>query len=111
MTFSNNIQGSDERTVDRVHTIIKDLVRKGEIKKERIDESYDRIMKLKSRLAQEDQTIFYQHALEESNRKLEEARREIQFIKEKAEVNAVEPVDKKEVQEAPPKKKKRKDKS
>jgi len=111
MTFSNNIQGSDERTVDRVHTIIKDLVRKGEIKKERIDESYDRIMKLKSRLAQEDQTIFYQHALEESNRKLEEARREIQFIKEKAAVNAVEPVDKKEVQEAPPKKKKPKDKS
>ena len=111
MTFSNNIQGSDERTVDRVHTIIKDLVRKGEIKKERIDESYDRIMKLKSRLAQEDQTIFYQHALEESNRKLEEARREIQFIKEKAAVNAVEPVDKKEVQEAPPKTKKPKDKS
>jgi beta-N-acetylhexosaminidase len=99
--------------VDKVHTIIKELVRKGEIKKERIDESYNRIMKLKSRLAQGDQTIFYQHALEESNRELEEVRREIQFIKEKAAVNAVEQVDKKEVQEATPKKKKkkRKDKS
>ena len=50
MTFSNNIQGSDERTVDKVHSIIKEFVKKGVIKKERIDESFTRIMKLKASL-------------------------------------------------------------
>lgn len=50
MCFSNNIQGSDVRTVDRVHTIIKQMVASGEIKAERIDESYQRILKLKSQL-------------------------------------------------------------
>jgi beta-N-acetylhexosaminidase len=50
MTFSNNIQGSDVRTVDRVHEIIRKMVESGEIKKERIDESFKRIMKLKARL-------------------------------------------------------------
>ena len=33
MTFSNNIQGSDERTVDKVHSIIKEFVKMGVIKK------------------------------------------------------------------------------
>jgi len=50
MCFSNNIPGSAERTVDRVHQIIKKMVKTGEIKKERIDESYKRIMALKSQL-------------------------------------------------------------
>lgn len=50
MTFSNNIQGSDVRTVDRVHEIIRKMVEDGVIKKDRIDESFKRIMKLKSRL-------------------------------------------------------------
>src|SRR6188768_1843740 len=40
MTFSNNISGSDERTVDKVHQIIKDFVKKGDISTERIDQSY-----------------------------------------------------------------------
>ena len=74
MTFSNNIQGSDERTVDKVHSIIKDFVKKGVIKKERIDESFARIMKLKRRLERANQTIYYQQALEKSNRELEAAR-------------------------------------
>ena len=47
MTFSNNISGSDERTVDKVHSIIRGMVKKGVISEARIDESFDRIMKLK----------------------------------------------------------------
>ncbi|UII34049.1 glycoside hydrolase family 3 protein [Fulvivirga ulvae] len=50
LMFSNNIQGSENRTVDAVHRIIKSLVEKGEITEERIDQSYDRIVKLKSKL-------------------------------------------------------------
>lgn len=50
MTFSNNISGSDLRTVDKVHKIIREMVARGEIKASRIDESYRRIMTLKERL-------------------------------------------------------------
>lgn len=49
MTFSNNIHQSEERTVDRVHRIIKDHVHAGKISRERIDESYRRIMALKKK--------------------------------------------------------------
>jgi len=51
MCFSNNILGVENRTVDRVHDIIKNFVASGEIKKARIDESYKRIMKLKKRIS------------------------------------------------------------
>lgn len=47
LCFSNNIQGSEERTVDKVYTVIRGFVEKGQISKERIDESFRRIMKLK----------------------------------------------------------------
>jgi len=78
MTFSNNIQGSDERTVDKVHSIIKEFVKNGVIKRERIDESFARIMKLKRRLQQQgNDNIYYQQALEKSNRELEAARAEL----------------------------------
>ena len=50
MCFSNNIQGSEERTVDKVHSIIKSMVAIGQITQERIDESYRRILKLKEKL-------------------------------------------------------------
>ena len=50
MCFSNNIPGSEERTVDRVHRIIKKMVETGEIKKERIDDSYNRIIAMKKKL-------------------------------------------------------------
>jgi len=50
MTFSNNINGSEQRTVDKVHFIIRNLVDRGEISKTRIDESFKRIMRLKARL-------------------------------------------------------------
>jgi beta-N-acetylhexosaminidase len=50
MCFSNNIAGIDQRTVDKVHAIIKGFVSSGQISSTRIDESFKRIMKLKSRL-------------------------------------------------------------
>ncbi len=48
MCFSNNITGTDERTVDKVHSIIKKYVASGEIKPERIEESFQRILQLKA---------------------------------------------------------------
>jgi len=50
LTFSNNIQGSQERAADKVHQIIRKFVENGTISKERIDQSFTRIMKLKRRL-------------------------------------------------------------
>jgi beta-N-acetylhexosaminidase len=77
MTFSNNIQGSEERTVDKVHSIIRRMVLNGEIDKGRIDESFKRILALKARLAEPDLKAAYQQQLDKSNLALEEARREI----------------------------------
>ncbi len=71
MTFSNNIQGSDVRTVDRVHVIIKKMVQDGVIKKERIDESFKRIMKLKARLQN---PIDYQQKFERLEQEIERTR-------------------------------------
>lgn len=51
LCFSNNITGSEERTVTKVHTIIRGMVESGKISRERIDQSFRRIMKLKSRLS------------------------------------------------------------
>ncbi|CAN5185759.1 glycoside hydrolase family 3 protein [soil metagenome] len=50
LCFSNNIQGSEERTITKVHAIIKSLVERGLIKSERIDEAFARILALKSRI-------------------------------------------------------------
>ena len=47
LCFSNNISGSEERTVDKVHGIIRSLVESGQIRRERIDEAHRRIMRLK----------------------------------------------------------------
>ena len=48
LCFSNNIQGSEERTVDKVHAIIRNLVETGRISLQRIEESYRRITRLKT---------------------------------------------------------------
>jgi beta-N-acetylhexosaminidase len=55
LCFSNNIPGSEQRTVDQVYQIIRTAVDKGEIPMARINQSYQRIMKLKSRLDQKNQ--------------------------------------------------------
>jgi beta-N-acetylhexosaminidase len=51
LTFSNNISGSQDRTVDKVHSIIRSYVENGIIPRERIEESFRRIMELKRRLS------------------------------------------------------------
>ncbi|HMJ69571.1 MAG TPA: glycoside hydrolase family 3 N-terminal domain-containing protein [Cyclobacteriaceae bacterium] len=50
LCFSNNIQNTEQRNVDIVHGIIRKMVLNGEIKPERIDQSFRRVMKLKSKL-------------------------------------------------------------
>lgn len=62
LTFSNNISGSQERTVDRVHSIIRKFVEDGTIPEERIDESFRRIMVLKKKLSTS-QTDYYRKEL------------------------------------------------
>ncbi|HNP96767.1 MAG TPA: glycoside hydrolase family 3 protein, partial [Cyclobacteriaceae bacterium] len=69
LTFSNNIEGSEARTVERVHTIIKGFVKDGTIPKERIDESYKRIMKLKARLGQSE-AEYYKNELLKSEQQV-----------------------------------------
>lgn len=95
MTFSNNISGSDERTVDKVHSIIRNMVSKGIITEQRIDESFDRIMKLKKELVAEDRTAELKREVEALKHSLEnavEAVREVnQSLELPAEKEPVEP--------------------
>lgn len=90
MTFSNNIQGSEERTVDRVHSIIKGLVANGQISAARIDESYQRIKSLKEKLtplsdliACEAKVMQKDDELNISRQALQDALKENQVLKEK----------------------------
>ena len=92
MTFSNNISGSAERTVDKVHGIIKELVESGQIKRERIDESYARIMKVKNQLMNKDQMSAYKKQLEQleiqataSAKEIDKLNAELNSIKEENE--------------------------
>ena len=48
--YSNNISASKDRRFDYLHSLIKKLVLDGEIKQARIDQSYNRIMKLKKEM-------------------------------------------------------------
>lgn len=73
MTFSNNISGSDERTVDKVHSIIRGMVKKGIITDARIDESFDRIMRLKKDLVNDDRIAELKRELQTLRTSLEEA--------------------------------------
>jgi beta-N-acetylhexosaminidase len=63
MTFSNNITGSEVRTVDKVHQIVKDLVTRGQIPASRIDESYRRIIKLKQQRTVPDDELHRQELI------------------------------------------------
>jgi beta-N-acetylhexosaminidase len=70
MTFSNNISGSDSRTVDVVHGIIRRMVENGTIRRERIDESFRRIMRLKKKMFANDQLNIYKRELEKTQKEL-----------------------------------------
>ncbi len=78
LTFSNNIQSSQERTVDKVHDIIRKLVEDGTISKERVDQSFRRITILKQRLSTSTEEYYrkeYIRAKNEATRMEELARR------------------------------------
>jgi beta-N-acetylhexosaminidase len=47
LCFANNVPGSQKQKVERIFAVIKTAVAKGEISSDRINESYQRIMKLK----------------------------------------------------------------
>lgn len=49
LMFSNNIRGVKEYTPESIHSLIKELVIKGKISPERIDESFRRIMLMKQK--------------------------------------------------------------
>lgn len=85
LTFSNNIQGSQEYTIDKVHGIIRKLVENGTISKERIDQSFRRITELKAKMSGSSVEFFRRElvkaqALAEKNE--EEARRNEGIAKE-----------------------------
>ncbi|PGH38427.1 MAG: b-N-acetylglucosaminidase [Candidatus Nephrothrix sp. EaCA] len=50
LCFSNNISGSKTRTADSVHALIKTMVLNGEVPRERIEESFKRVVALKKKL-------------------------------------------------------------
>lgn len=81
MTFSNNISGSDERTVAKVHSIVRGFVESGEITEERIDESFRRVMALKRRLVAEDGVAEIEAALQRAQQALHEVNAAIERIR------------------------------
>ncbi len=87
MTFSNNISGSDERTVDRVHSIIRGMVEKGIIPMSRIDESFDRIMKVKRQLAAGDRVAELTRELESLKVSLETALESVREVNQALDKN------------------------
>ncbi len=50
LCFANNVPGSQKQKVERIFSVIKEAVTKGEITAQRIDESYHRILKLKTEI-------------------------------------------------------------
>jgi len=85
MCFSNNIQGSDVRTVDKVHEIIKQMVARGEITTKRIDESYKRIIQLKNKLNRTD-TESYQEEIARLQNEVGVLNSKLKSLEEKPEV-------------------------
>jgi len=78
LTFSNNIQGSQEHTVDKVHEIIVKFVKEGVIPESRIDQSYKRILALKKKITDSkidyyrDQLNKVEHALKKAQERAEQ---------------------------------------
>ena len=50
LMFANNVPKTDKRSADEIHSMIMQLVRDGDIAEERINMSYERILKMKSDL-------------------------------------------------------------
>lgn len=76
LCFANNVPEPDRVTVPQVHGIIKKLVLKGDISKERIDQSYKRVMTLKKRL-NKTETDYYKALVEAERDQSAELRRKL----------------------------------
>lgn len=113
LTFSNNISGSQERTVDKVHEIIKKFVMDGTISKERIDQSFERIMNLKQQL-NGGRAEYYRQALAEAELEIfmqeEQSKRMAELVQKRYE-EAVKMAEKarQDAEKADKKKKRKKD--
>lgn len=105
LCFTNNIQGSQERTVDKVHGIIRKFVQDGTLPASRIDESFRRIMTLKQRLGGNAEA-YYKSELVRLQEQLAEKERLLQLFQEKAKETEKEAI--KEVEEKKSKRKKKK---
>lgn len=108
MTFSNNISGSEERTVDKVHGIIKKLVQQGVISEKRIDESYKRIMSLKNSFTYD--KAYYQAAVRKSEYQMQMNLLKAQESARKAQQMVTE-IKKEQVPQSEPDKSKKKKRS
>jgi hypothetical protein len=62
------------------------MVESGEISRQRIDESYRRIMNFKKRLTLDDRAAFYQQQAEKSNQALVNTKTELKSAEEKIKV-------------------------
>ena len=94
MTFSNNISGSDQRTVDKVHSIIRRMVQEGVISEARIDESFDRIMTLKGQLTEEDHIAALKKELSGLRAALENAIEAVREVNQTLELEKAAPEEK-----------------
>lgn len=81
MTFSNNLPDRESRIVDIAHDLIRKMVASGEIKTERIDESYRRIVALKKKLAAGNDAAALKMRLAEQDVVLERYRSETEALK------------------------------
>jgi beta-N-acetylhexosaminidase len=108
MTFSNNISGSEERTVDKVHGIIKKLVQNGTINEERINESYQRIITLKKSFAY-DKAYYQREVLSQKHYALQNLRRAEKQLKQAQE--NYNKINKTTISETAPEKEKKKKRS
>jgi beta-N-acetylhexosaminidase len=102
MTFSNNLPDRESRIVDIAHDLIRKMVASGEIKAERIDESYRRIIALKKRLTASSELMSMKQTLAQKDVELQKAQLEIDALNAKLAQPPPAPVSKEE-----PKKKKR----
>lgn len=104
MTFSNNLPDRESRIVDIAHDMIRKMVASGEIKAERIDESYRRVIALKKRLTSANDLTAMKQELAKRDLELEKAQSEIAALNTK--LSQATPVS--APKEEPKKKKRRK---
>lgn len=81
MTFSNNIAGTDVRTVDKVQEVVRQMIQRGEISEKRIDESFRRIMTLKRKLVAVEDIEEYKKELIKAESKIAELKEQLKEAK------------------------------